>query len=35
MAKFLKGEVNFREYNSDTSTLMYVRPLYEMLGMNE
>lgn len=35
MTKFLKGEINFREFNCDSVTLMYVKPLYEMLGMTE
>ncbi|CAD8132230.1 unnamed protein product [Paramecium pentaurelia] len=35
MVQILRGELNFNEYLSDSSTLMYVQPLYELLGMSE
>lgn len=35
MADFLSGKRDFKEYTSDSGTLMYIKPLYEMMGMTE
>jgi hypothetical protein len=35
MADFLTGNKDFKEYTSDSGTLMYIKPLYEMMGMTE